>query len=429
MAQIVILVFGVMVTLMLVNMPIGFVLVACTLAGILAAGNIPIMVLAQRLFMGLDSFTLIAIPLFIMTGQFMAMGGVTKDLLNLSKVVVGRLRGGLAHVNIVSSMIFAGITGSAATDTSSVGSIIVPAMIDEGYKKDFTVAVTAVSSTIGILIPPSIPMILYGVAGNVSIGKLFMGGVIPGIMVGLAQMGVVALHAKKYIFPRSEKMTLKEKLVISVKSIPAVFTVVIIIGGVISGFFTPTESAGVATVYTFLLGVFYYKELYIKKIPLIITEVALTMGMVALMIASASSLGWVLTSISFPKALANAILSVTNNKLVVLLLVDALMLFVGTWMDITPAMIVFAPILLPLATAFNIDLVHFGIVIIMNLAIGLFTPPVGLCTFIACSIAKIQMADAIKALIPFFFAIFIILLLVTYIPPIVMFLPGVFFGK
>jgi C4-dicarboxylate transporter DctM subunit len=302
-------------------------------------------------------------------------------------------------------------------------------MINEGYKKDFTVAVTAVSSTIGILIPPSIPMILYGVAGNVSIGKLFMGGVIPGIMVGLAQMSVIALQAKKYNYPRTDKIPLKEKLLIVIKSIPAVFTVIIIIGGVLAGLFTPTESAGIATVYTFLLGVFYYRELYIKKIPAILTEVALTMGMVALMIASASSLGWVLTSISFPKALANAILSVTNNKFVVLLLVDALMLFVGTWMDITPAMIVFAPILLPLATAFNIDLIHFGIVIVMNLAIGLFTPPVGLCTFIACSIAKIQMADAVKALVPFFLAMFAILLLVTYLPAISLFLPAVFFGK
>jgi C4-dicarboxylate transporter DctM subunit len=385
------------------------------------------MVLSQRLFVGLDSFTLIAIPLFILTGQFMAVGGVTKDLMNLSKVFVGRLRGGLAHINIVSSMIFAGITGSAATDTSSIGSILVPAMIDEGYEKDFTVAVTATSSTIGILIPPSIPMVLYGVAANASIGKLFMGGVIPGIMVGLALMGVTAVQAKRRNYPRAEKIPFKEKIIIIIKSIPSVLTVVIIIGGVVSGFFTPTEAAGVATVYTFILGVFYYRELYIRKIPQIITEVALTMGMVALMIASASALGWLLTSLSVPRAIANGIISVTNNKLIVMLLIDALLLFVGTWMDITPAMIIFAPILLPLATAFQIDIIHFGIIIVMNLAIGLFTPPVGLCTFIACSIAKIEMSDVIKSLLPFFVVMIIIELLVTYFPAICLFLPSLVF--
>jgi C4-dicarboxylate transporter DctM subunit len=424
MSGIVLVIFGVMILLMILNAPIGFALICCTFAGVIFSGSVPPMVVAQRLFVGMDSFTLIAVPLFILTGQFMALGGITRDLMNLSSVFVGHLRGGLAYINIVASMIFAGITGSASTDTSSLGSILIPAMVEKGYEKDFTVAVTATSSTIGIMIPPSIPMVLYGVATNASIGKLFMAGVIPGILVGLALMGVTAVLTKKRNYPREGKIPFKQKIVIILKSIPSLMAIVIIIGGVVSGFFTPTEAAGVASVYTFLLGVFYYKELYIKNIPKIFTEVALTMGLVALMISSASALGWVLTNLSVPRAIATAILSATESKVIVLLLINLLLLFVGTWMDLTPSTIILSPILLPLALHFGIDPVHFGIIMVVNLAIGLFTPPVGLCLFIACGIAKVQMADVLKAFIPFFVVMLAALLLITYVPLICMFLPN-----
>jgi C4-dicarboxylate transporter DctM subunit len=417
-------VFGTMVLLMILNIPIGFALGTATLSGLLVVKDLPLMVLAQRLYCGLDSFTLVAVPLFILTGQLMAIGGVTRDLMNLSMVFVGHLRGGLAYVNIVSSMIFAGITGSAATDTSSIGSILVPTMLKKGYEKDVTVAVTATSSTIGIMIPPSIPMVLYGVASNTSIGKLFAGGVVPGLMVGLGLMAVTGILARKRNYPREDMKPLKENLKICLRSIPALTTVVIILGGIITGFFTPTEAAGISVVYTFLLGMFYYKELKLKDMPGIIMEVGITMGMVALMISAASALGWLLTNQGIPKAIGDLILSTTNNKLIILALINLLLLFVGTWMDLTPAMIIFTPILLPIAVKIGIDPVHFGIIMVVNLAIGLFTPPVGLCLFLACGIAETSITDVLKAFIPFFIVMIAILVLITYIPQLSMFLPN-----
>lgn len=416
--------FGVLLTLMVLNVPIGFALGFAALGGILAAESVPTMVLVQRMFFGLDTFTLIAVPLFIMAGRLMALGGVTKDLLDLSSVFVGFLRGGLAYINIVASMIFAGITGAAASDTSSIGGILIPTMIERGYEKDFTVAVTATSSTIGIMIPPSIPMVLYGVAASQSIGKLFMGGIIPGFMVGGVLMAITYFLAKKRNYPVEAKMTFSEAAKVCLRSIPAVMTIIIIIGGIVSGVFTPTEAAGIATAYTFLLGVFYYKELHIRDIPGIVRDVAVNMGMVALMVATASALGWIFANQGIPRMIGELILSVTDNKYVILMLLNILLLFVGTWMDLTPAVMVFTPILLPIATQIGVDPIHFGIIMVVNLAIGLFTPPVGICLFLACGIADISITDTLKAFIPFFIAMIIVLILVTYIPAISLFLPG-----
>lgn len=416
--------FGTMILLMILNMPIGFTLGIATLVGVLAVADVPIMVIAQRLFFGLDSFTLIAVPLFILTGQLMSIGGVTKDLMKLSSVFVSHLRGGLAYVNIVSSMVFAGITGSAASDSSSIGGILIPTMIKRGYEKDITVAVTATSSTIGILIPPSIPMVLYGVSANQSISRLFLGGVVPGFMVGFGLMFVTYILAKKRNYPKEEMMPFKEGLQVCIRSIPALMTVVIIIGGIVTGVFTPTEASCVSVVYTFLLGMFYYKELKLKDMPNIILEVAKTMGMVALMIACASALGWLFTNQAIPKAIGQAILSVTSDKYIILLLVNLLLLFVGTWMDLTPSIIILTPILLPIMMQIGVDPVHFGVIMVVNLAIGMFTPPVGLCLFISCGIAQVGIAEVVKAFIPFLIVMLIILLLVTYIPGLVMFLPN-----
>ncbi len=416
--------FSVLIVLLVLNVPIAFAIGMSSLAAILAAPGVPMMVAPQRMFYGLDTFTLIAVPLFILAGRLMALGGVTRDLLDLSRVAVGFLRGGLAYVNIVASMIFAGITGTAASDTSSIGSILIPAMLKKGYEKDFTVAVTATSSTIGIMIPPSVPMVLYGVAASQSIGKLFIGGVVPGLMVGGALMLVTAVLAKKRNYPREESYSFGEAVRICLRSIPALMTIVIIIGGIVGGVFTPTEAAGIACVYTFFMGMFYYREIGLRDVPAIMKEVAVTVGMVGMMIAAASALGWVFANQNIPRAVANAILSVTDNKVAVLLLVNALLLFVGTWMDLTPAVIVFTPILLPVVTSVGIDPVHFGVIMVVNLAIGLFTPPVGVCLFIACGIAKISITDTIRAFIPFFVAMLVVLVLITYIPALCMTLPN-----
>ncbi len=415
--------FGIMIALMLVNIPVGFALGAATLGGLLLIDDLPLMVLAQRMFSGMDSFTLIAIPLFILAGELMSTGGVTRDLMNFSMVFVGHVRGGLAYVNVVSSMIFAGITGSAATDTSSVGGLLIPTMIRKGYDKDYTVALTATASTIGIIIPPSIPMVLYGVASNTSIGALFAGGIVPGFLIGGGLMAVAGYYAKKNGYVREDKKPLAENLRILLRGIPALTTVVIILGGIISGLFTPTEAAGVAVVYTFLLGKYYYREIGYRDIPHIIKSVGKTMGMVGLMIAAASALGWMLTAQGIPRAIGELVFSATQNKVIILLLLNLVMLFVGTWMDITPAMIIFAPILLPIAVHAGVDPVHFGIILTVNLAIGLFTPPVGLCLFIACGIAEVQMSTVLRAVVPFFLVMLAVLMLITYVPELVLFIP------
>ncbi|WP_461205638.1 TRAP transporter large permease [Clostridium sp. DL1XJH146] len=417
--------FLVMIFLMFFNVPIAICTGLAAMAGIICTGGaVPMIASVQRMYVGMDSFTLIAVPLFILTGRFMALGGITTDLINLSRVMVGFLRGGLAYINIVSSMFFAGITGSATSDTASVGGILIPTMIDNGYDRDFSVAVTATSSTIGVLIPPSIPMVVYGVASGASIAKLFLGGMVPGILVGLALMAVTWWIARKRDYPIDVKIPAKDAFKIVLKSIPALMTIIIILGGIITGFFTPTEAAGIAALYSFLLGTLYYKELKIADIGGIFVEVAVTTGMVAIMIATASALGYLFASEGVPQMLANLILGITTNKLLILLMINILLLFVGTWLDLSPAVIIFTPILLPVVTSLGIDPVHFGIIMIMNLAIGLFTPPVGVCLFVSCGIGGISIAESIRAFIPFFIAMLVVLMIVTYFPQIVMFFPN-----
>jgi C4-dicarboxylate transporter DctM subunit len=418
-----VIVFSIMIVLMIFNVPIAICTGIAALAGV-AVGGYPLMIMVQRMFTGLDTFTFIAIPLFIMTGRFMALGGTTRDLINVSKVLVGFLKGGLAYINVVASMLFAGITGSAAADTASIGAIMIPAMVDKGYEKDFSVAVTATSSTIGIMIPPSIPMVVYGVAASASIGQLFLGGIVPGIMVGIALIIVSAFYAQKRNYPRDEKVTFREALLILVKGIPAMMTVVLILGGIIFGIFTATEAAGIAALYSFLLGTFYYKEIKFRDMPRIIVEVAVVTGQTTLMIATASALAWLFARQNVPAAIGSFLTGLTDSNLLLLFLINLWLLFVGTWLDLSPAVIIFTPILLPIAVACGVDPVHFGVIMVVNLGIGLFTPPVGVCLFVACGIAKCSITSVVKAFIPFFLAMVGVLLLITYIPGLVMWLPG-----
>lgn len=417
-------IFLVLILLMMMKVPISFVLAISTIVGILITPGIPLMVAAQRMATSLNSFTLIAIPLFMLTGHIMAIGGVTNDLIALSNVFVGWMRGGLAYINVVASMIFAGITGTASSDSASIGGILIPTMVNKGYDADFTVAVTATSSTIGIMIPPSIPLVLYGIASGTSIGKLFLGGVVPGLMVGITLIAISAIISRKRNYPAEKWLGWKKSLKIIVKSIPALMTVVIIIGGIVSGFFTPTEAAGISCAYSALIAIYYYKQLKWRDIPGLIFKAALTMGIVALMISAATALGWFFTSQGIPQALAVALLNLTSNKFIILVLINLLLLFVGMWMDLAPAMTLFTPILLPVARALGLDPIHFGILMTVNLAIGLFTPPVGVCLFICCGIANISISKVIKAFIPFFIGTVIILILVTAFPFFSMWLPN-----
>ena len=416
--------FLVMIVMLLFNVPIALCTGFAAITGIIMCGNINYMTFVQRLYVGMDSFTLIAVPLFMLCGRFMALGGRTEDLIQLSNALVGRFKGGMLHINVVASMFFAGITGSAAADTASIGGILIPATINKGYDADVTVAVTATSSTIGVMIPPSIPMVVFGVAASVSIGKLFLGGIIPGILVGVALIIVNVIYTKKRNYPAEKPYTKKATLHAIWRGFPALMTIVIILGGITSGVFTPTEAAGVACLYTYLLGRFMYNELHLKDIPGIMLEVASTTGQVVLMIATASALGWVFAHQNVPAIISSAVLGLTTNKFLILLLINLLLLFVGTWMDLSPAVTVFCPILMPIVTALGVNPVHFGIIMVVNLAIGLFTPPVGVCLFLACGIGKISISESTKAFIPYFLSMLIVLLLITYCEPLVMFLPN-----
>jgi len=421
--QLMIAVVVILFLLMLMRVPISFSLCIATIAGVLLTAKLPVMIVVQRMYNSLDSFTLIAVPLFILTGNIMAMGGVMNDLLAFSDVLVGRFRGGLAYVNVVQSMLFAGITGTAQADTASIGSMLIPAMVKKGYDKDFSVAVTAASSTIGILIPPSIPMVLYGIAGGVSIGSLFAGGLLPGLLFGFVQMAIVFFVSTRRNYPREKGHPIKESLRICVKSIPALMTIVIIIGGTATGFFTATEASAIACVYSLLLGIFYYKELHWKDVPRLILEAAKTMGISALMISAAAALSWFLTSQGIPKALTAAILSVTDNRVVIILLMNVILLIVGMFFDLAPAVTLFTPILLPIATAIGMNPIHFGVMMVVNLAIGLITPPVGVCLFLGCSIANTTISKVMKGFLPFYIVLLIVLLLVAFVPAVSLWIP------
>lgn len=416
--------FLVMIVLMLFNIPIALCTGFAAITGIIMSGNISYMTFVQRLYVGLDSFTLIAVPLFMLCGRFMALGGITRDLIGLANALVGRFKGGMLHINVVASMFFAGITGSAAADTASIGGILIPATVKKGFDADVTVAVTATSSTIGVMIPPSIPMVVFGVTAGVSIGKLFLGGIVPGILVGIALILVNIYYTKKRGYPAEPPYSGKETLHALVRGFPALLTVFIILGGITLGYFTPTEAAGVACLYTFLLGCIMYKELHLKDIPGIMLEVAETTGQVAIMIATASALAWVFAHQNVPAIISSFVLGATSNKFLILLLINLLLLFVGTWMDLSPAVTVFCPILMPIVLALGIDPVHFGIIMVVNLAIGLFTPPVGVCLFLACGIGKVSITESIRAFIPYFLSMIVVLLLITYVPDLVMLLPS-----
>jgi len=416
-------ILGVMLSLLVLNVPVAVSIALATLSGVVIIGLPPVIVV-QRMFAGLDTFTLIAVPLFILAGRLMAAGGVTGSLINVANVLVGFLKGGLAYVNVMASLLGSGMTGSAAADTSASGTIMIPVMKDRGYDTGFTVAITATSSTIGILIPPSIPLVVYGVTTNTSIGRLFIAGLIPGLLMFIALIVVVALVSKKHNYPREERIPIKQAVFIILKGIPAMLTVIIIVGGIRGGFFTPTEGAGIAVAYTFLLGIFCYKGLKIRQVPKIILEVAVTTGQVALLVATASALGWLFARQGIPAIISAFLMGITTEKILLLLIINIMLLLIGMFLDLTPAVIIFAPILLPIAISLGIDPVHFGLIMVVNLAIGLCTPPAGVCLFIATGIAKTSITSVLRGFIAPLLAMIVVLMFVTYLPQLTMFLPN-----
>ncbi|MDY6880798.1 MAG: TRAP transporter large permease [Desulfatiglans sp.] len=412
---------------LIIGVPIAFVLGLTPLAALLVEGETPLLLVAQRIFTGMDTPVLMAVPFFILAGNIMGMGGMTQRLVRFCNLLVGSFRGGLAYMNVVISMVFAGITGAAVADTSAVGSILIPAMKREGYDSDFAAAVTATSSTIGPVIPPSIPFIIYGVLGEVSIASLFLAGIVPGLLLGLFQIGVVAFVARKRGFPKGRRPTIRKALKVSVDAALVLMMPVIILVGIFSGVFTPTESACIAVFYALLISGVVYRDIRLKDLPHILIKTGTTSSLVMLVIGTASIFSWILASEQIPQQVTSFILTATDNKFLILLLMNLLLLVIGTFLETTASLIILTPVLLPLMTAIGVDPLHFGVIIVLNLVIGLTTPPVGVCLFIACSISQTRLENLSRTIIPFLLASIAVLLICTYWEGLIMGIPT-FFG-
>ena len=382
--------------------------------------------IAQRMGTGLDSFALLAIPFFILSGQLMTHGGIANRLIRFAKTLVGTLPGGLALINIISAMMMGAIAGSAMASASAMGSILGPEMEKEGYAKEYGAAVNITSSTMGLIIPPSNVLIVYSLAsGGVSIAALFLAGYLPGILTGLFLMIVAALWAKRKGYPTSKRSSLKQVLTSFINALPSLFLLFIVIGGIVAGFFTATEASAVAVLYTLILGMLY-KEIKIRDLSKILLNSSKTSAIVLLLIAASMSMSWVMSYENIPQNLSDLLLNISDNKIIILLLINLILLFVGIFMDMTPAVLIFTPIFLPVIKSIGIDPVQFGIIMVLNLCIGLCTPPVGSVLFVGVGIAKTSIEKVIKPLLPLFIAMIIALGLITYFPQITLWLPQQF---
>ncbi len=419
------LLLGGFVLLMILRVPITYSLASASIVTAIYL-KIPLMAIVQQMVQGVRSFSLLAIPFFIIAGEMMGQGGIARKLIELANVFVGRIQGGLAMVNCMDSMFFGGISGSAVADVASTGSIIIPMMKMKGYDEDFAVALTVASSTQGVIIPPSHNMIIYSMAaGGVSVGRLFLGGYIPGISLGLSMMIISFIIAKKRNYPREPKIAFRDAIKIFKDAFLGLMTAVIIMGGVVSGIFTATESAAIAVIYAFIITFFVYKEIPLKAMKGILYNSLKTLSMVMALIAAASAFGWLMAYLRIPAKATELILSVSTNKYILLLLINVLLLVLGCIMDMAPLILICTPILYPVVvTTLGLSPIHFGIIMMINLAIGLCTPPVGSALFVGCAVGKISIEKVTKAMLPYYFSMVVVLMLVTFIPEITMFLPN-----
>lgn len=409
------------------GVPISFALGFVSFVGIASLPTIPNTVVFTKMFNGLNSFTLLAVPLFIMAANLMNEGSISDRLIDVCQAAVGHVRGGLAHANILVSMIFAGISGSSQADTAGVGKILIPAMEKQGYDKQTSVGVTAASSTLGSIIPPSITMVVYAGIANVGTGALFMTGLIPGILLGLAMMAVVMFYSKRKNFPKGERVPTKEILKKIWGSLPALMTPIILIGGIVSGMFTPTESAAFACMYALLIGIFFYKSIKVSRIPGILVETAKLSSLSLFALATANALGELLSYYRLNVLVQQFFTGMPGGRLVFLVVIVLFFMFVGTFMDAVPAMILFVPIVLPSATALGISPVILGLIIVVTLALGLVTPPYGLCLLLAGSISGITIEDSFKGVLPYFLSSVAVLGLLILFPGVFLAIPAALF--
>jgi len=416
------------VFLLFVGVPIAFCIGIATLLTMLV--SIPfdpaVTTVAQRMATGLDSFTLLAIPFFILAGQIMNQGGIARRLIDFAKSIVGMLPGGLAYVHVVAAMLFGSISGSAVATASAIGGFMGPQMEKEGYDKDFTTALNITSSTTGLIIPPSNVLIVYSLAsGGASIAALFLAGYIPGILTGLLLMLVSGYMAYKKKYPISGRVSVRVAVRKFLEAIPSLFLIILVIGGIVAGIFTATEASAIAVVYALLLTL-VYRSLTLKELKDVLLSSSNTTAIVALLIATSMAMSWVMSYENIPIFVSEGLISLSDNPIVILLIINIILLGVGVFMDITPAVLIFTPIFLPLVVEMGMDPVHFGIIMVLNLSVGLCTPPVGSVLFVGCGIANISITKVIKPLIPMFIAMVVSLLLVTYFEDLSLFLPRLF---
>lgn len=417
--------FGSFALLLFLSVPIGISIGLATLITIFYTGSLPVEFLVKELVTSVDSFPLMAVPFFILAGEIMGKGGISERLFKVANAIVGNKTGGFAIATIITCMFFAAISGSGPATVAAIGGIMIPAMVRNGYDKRFATAVVAAAGSIGVIIPPSIPMVIYGVVGNASIGDLFIAGIIPGILVGLSMIIYAYFYSKKKGFKGMDEPTSFKKIGVAIWEAKwALLIPVIILGGIYGGYFTPTEAAVIAVVYGLFASVVLYRELRIKDLPKVMVDSALTTATVLIIVGTATAFGRYLTIEQVPMKVANALMNVSSEPIIIILLITALLLVVGMFMDTLAAIIILTPILLPIAIQIGYDPIHFGILMVVNLAIGFITPPLGVNLFVASGISGLSLESLSRAVVPFVFAMIFTLLLITFIPQLSLFLVG-----
>ena len=421
--------FAVFLLLMFFGCPISVSIVISSIAAALTTAlswDQVSFIVMQKMNSGIESFSLLAVPLFILAGNIMNNGGIARRLINFAKLVSGRVPGSLAQTNVLGNMLFGALSGSAVAAAAAIGGTLAPMEEEEGYDKAFSTCVNIASAPTGLLIPPTSAFIVYStIAGGVSISALFMAGYIPGILMGLSTMIIAFIYAKKHNYPVAEKVSAGVAVKTTLQAIPSLLLIVIVIGGIVGGIFTATEGAGIAVLYCLILSLIY-KSIDMKGFMQILLRSACTSGIILFLISASSAMAWVMSYTGIPAAISNAVMSVSDNKYVIFLLMNVVLLIVGTFIDITPACLIFTPIFLPIATSLGMDPVHFGVVLVFNMCLGTMTPPVGSVLFISCGISKISIEKVVRMLLPYLAALVVLLLAVTYIPAISLTLPKLF---
>jgi tripartite ATP-independent transporter DctM subunit len=414
--------------LLALNVPIAICIALATLLTVYSLGNVPTSyIVAQRMTVGIASFPLLAIPFFILSGELMGQGGMARRLMDFAAALMARFHGGLAYVNTLACMMFGAVSGSAAAAVSSVGGFVIPEMERKGYEKGFSVALTTTSATTGLLIPPSNIMIVFAVvAGNVSVAALFVAGILPGIVMGGAIMLACFLMYRRRAVGSGERASLGGILRSFARAFPSMLLIVIVLGGILGGVFSATEASVVAVAYALLLGLAVHREIGVRDLPGILLNSAKKTSIVMLLIGASQAMSWVLALEQVPQTVSHSLLGLSDSYLGILLVINVVLLMVGTFMDMTPAVLIFTPIFLPVATSLGMDPVHFGILMIANLCIGLCTPPVGACLFLGCGVGGAKISEVVRPLLPIFVAMTLALLLITYWPALSLWMPGLF---